>query len=527
MGDRAGLLACSGSGTSRASQLRPGGAGARHTVIVPPAKSTSSTPPADLRLSLEERGQLRAVVFDANAFGFGRPDLAFLEDLARRLQTIGIETWVPEPVAWEWAQHLAEDWEKIQTATASERRQLRRARLAGHESPYGDKRAVIDAFLQELETVAHLSVIALPPESALLALRDQILLIPPGRRKGDVKTGASDSAWLRAVLDVVDGDTARLLLVSQDKDVKAAFAEWKKPCPLMRQRSELKATMSEFTVDQGRAENLISQYLTAVLNDSLATGESLDFGIDAATSLERAVASSLEDHEPDTGLYGASLTRLTGLAGILDTYVEAPAAEAEGQPRTSELGPPATYTALATVFFLADAQATVSRLYDGEDPRVDTHDYEGVLVRVPMSFDIRDGSVIAARGEDEASVFLDHDRYDEPDEAAAELLDALGAVPGLTPPEWPEASSEIGLVAGAHATPVSMEISEPLGEWQLDVNIGDDTAELRCVYDDSGLVSDHEDTFYVFPPYHAEFRGDQYASRNPFWALNQWIIVRT
>jgi len=48
-------------------------------------------------------------------------DLAFLEDLGRRLHTTDIETWVPEPVAREWAQHLADDWEKIQTATAEER----------------------------------------------------------------------------------------------------------------------------------------------------------------------------------------------------------------------------------------------------------------------------------------------------------------------------------------------------------------------------------------------------------------------
>jgi len=160
----------------------------------------------------------------------------------------------------------------------------------------------------------------------------------------------------------------------------------------------------------------------------------------------------------------------------------------------------------------------VSRLYNGGDPRVDTRDYEDVLVRVPMSFDIRDGGVIAARSEDEASVFLDDDRYSDPGDAAAELLDALSAVPGLTPPEWPEASGEMDLVAGAEATPVSMEVGEPLGEWRLHVTVGDDTAELRCVYDDSGLVSDHEDTFYVFPPYHAEFRGDRDASLNPFWA---------
>jgi hypothetical protein len=101
---------------------------------------------------------------------------------------------------------------------------------------------------------------------------------------------------------------------------------------------------------QGHAEDLISRYLTAALYDSLKNEQALDLGIDAAASLERAVAAGLEDDEPDTGLYGASLTRLTGLAGILDTYVEAPAAEAEDQRRISELGRAATQTTLATVF---------------------------------------------------------------------------------------------------------------------------------------------------------------------------------
>jgi hypothetical protein len=59
----------------------------------------------------------------------------------------------------------------------------------------------------------------------------------------------------------------------------------------------------------------------------------LDLGIHAAASLERAVASGLEDDEPDTGLYGASLTRLTGLAAILDTYVEAPAPSSSARSR--------------------------------------------------------------------------------------------------------------------------------------------------------------------------------------------------
>jgi len=347
-----------------------------------PAKPASSTPPADLRLDLEDRKYLRAVVFDSNAFGVARPDLAFLEDLAQRLHGIKIETWVPEPVAWEWAQHLAEDWHNVQTAMADERRRLKRAGLTGHSSPYKDARAVVDAFLARLDAVPHLTVIPLSPQNALLAVKDQILLIPPGRLKDKVKTGASDSAWLRAVLDQVDGDIGRLLLVSEDKDIKAAFKEWGKADPLMRKRVELKATMLEFTVDEGDAEDLIRQYLTTSLSDPSQGEDTLGFDIDAASNLENLIASSFAEDEPDTGLYGASLARLTGLAGITDTYIEPALAAQADHPQTNELGPASTQTALATVFFLADAEATVNRLYNGGDPHVDDLNYDDVLVRV-------------------------------------------------------------------------------------------------------------------------------------------------
>ncbi|WP_214107776.1 hypothetical protein [Acrocarpospora catenulata] len=66
-----------------------------------------------LRLAPGARERLLAVVLDANAYGRGRPDLGDLERTALRLRGIGIETWVPEPVVWEWAEHLAEDWHLI------------------------------------------------------------------------------------------------------------------------------------------------------------------------------------------------------------------------------------------------------------------------------------------------------------------------------------------------------------------------------------------------------------------------------
>lgn len=147
---------------------RPAGRnGTGHTCLVP-ADAASS--PVDLRLDLEDRKYLRAVVFDSNAFGHARPDVTFLEDVARRLHSIGIETWIPEPVAWEWAQHMAEDWQTVQSAMADERRRLRRAGLSPHISPYADSSAVAGAFLERLAGVAHLTVIPVSPENALAGL---------------------------------------------------------------------------------------------------------------------------------------------------------------------------------------------------------------------------------------------------------------------------------------------------------------------------------------------------------------------
>lgn len=486
-----------------------------------PADADSS--PVDLRLDLEDRKYLRAVVFDSNAFGHARPDISFLEDVARRLHSIGIETWIPEPVAWEWAQHLAEDWQTVQSAMADERRRLRRAGLSPHSSPYADSSAVADAFLERLAGVAHLTVIPVSPENALAGLKDQILLTPSGRRKGDVKTGASDSAWLRAVLGEVGGDTQRLLLVSEDKDISAALGQWGQDCPQMRRRPEVKATMSEFVQDEGGAQNLIVRYLAALLDDPGHDDETLGLGIDPS-GMERRIASSLAEYEPDTALYGASLTRLTGLAGITDTYVEAPPAEQE-QPRTSELGPPLAQTVLATVFFLADAEATVNRLYNGGDPQVDGLDYDDVLVRVPMSFDIRDGSVTAARTEDEADVSLPDDGYGTPAEAAAALLDSLSAVPGVAFPwRWPEADCVLDLSAGPRGKLVRVEIADPLGQWRFRVTVGTDTAALKCTRDYRAMAGDDEGSFYTRAPYQIEAETRSPASFNLRWALNQWII---
>jgi len=148
-----------------------------------------------------------------------------------------------------------------------------------------------------------------------------------------------------------------------------------------------------------------------------------------------------------------------------------------------------------------------------------------VLVRVPMSFDIRDGSVTAARTEDEADLSLPDDGYATPGAAAAALLDSLSAVPGVAFPwGWPEADCVLDLTAGPDEKPVRIDITDPLGEWRFNIAIDTDTAALKCTYDYRVLAGDHEDSLYTRAPYQIQADSRSPASFNLRWALNQWII---
>jgi hypothetical protein len=93
---------------------------------------------SELGLPLAVRDRLQAVVFDANAMGAGRPNIAELTYLANHLSELAIEAWVPQPVAWEWAEHLGADWAAMRVKIANETRQLRNAGLPVPESTFSD-----------------------------------------------------------------------------------------------------------------------------------------------------------------------------------------------------------------------------------------------------------------------------------------------------------------------------------------------------------------------------------------------------
>ncbi|MBK3585231.1 hypothetical protein JHN49_16410 [Streptomyces sp. MBT57] len=251
--------------------------------------------PADesqLRLTPPDLENLKAVVLDANAYGLARPDLGQLGRLAQRLAGMEIETWVPEPVAWEWAEHLAHDWQVLKSAASSERKRLQSAGLeVPASSGYTTDDEVIAAVLANLAEIPNVRLIKLTGRSAMEGLKDQVLLRRPAKRKGGsidtakgvktdtakgVKTGASDSAWLRDVLELASPD--EILIVTSDGDVPAAFEAWNTPTPNIRTMKELRPTLFDLKVDDGHTRTAIIRYLTAHLPADQQGKDALDIG---------------------------------------------------------------------------------------------------------------------------------------------------------------------------------------------------------------------------------------------------------
>lgn len=174
---------------------------------------------------------LAAICLDTNAMGHGRLNIAAIEDLVDVIkdQELDIVVLIPEPVLWEWAEHLAAELAEV-SAAAQRVRQHAFDAGALHSVPDGlDKGmgpdAVVEAISASLVGLEGVKILPLRPNMvAVDALRDQILLRGPARKKKDVKTGAADSAAFR----LIQAEHARIggtfMIVSGDQDAWRYFS---------------------------------------------------------------------------------------------------------------------------------------------------------------------------------------------------------------------------------------------------------------------------------------------------------------
>lgn len=176
---------------------------------------------------------LVAIGLDTNCMGEGRVRITSVQELAELIgdQDLHIEIWIPEPVIWEWAEHLHGEFINAQAQYSAAWETLKQGGFAMPpelaEAGPADVQDVVERLTQSLEEVDDVRILSLElhPEIARLALRDQTLQTGVGRRKSSVKTGAADSASFR-LLDAAKarlaGETA-MAVVSGDRDAKERY----------------------------------------------------------------------------------------------------------------------------------------------------------------------------------------------------------------------------------------------------------------------------------------------------------------
>lgn len=476
----------------------------------------------DLRLDRVARNRLRAVVFDANAFGHARPNIGYLRAIAQRLSEVNIETWVPELVAWEWAQHLSEDWRTLTTSSSTERSNLASAELRSPDPIYSDEADVVEAFLAVLRSINNVTIVELTPGNAAAGLRDQIMLTGPAARKKDTKTGASDSAWLRDCIDRADG-IEDLIFVTEDKGIKTACEQWGYGKPLTRTRSELRATLFEVELDTGTAAWQVLSHLSRLLPAPIAAGPTTDQAvyIGKITGLESAIES--DDREwADVRAHAAELTRLKMPAGIRLVTVE------QRETQQNELSP-VRRTISASVAFLATGRATVS--YNDEDTQI--RGYDDLLVIAELSFEVENERIISMRADGDAVAHLPSTNFRDGDDAIMELQDALAGIPGVTGEvgllKRDDPDESYVLVSPVGTADLAIHWPRYLDEWatEIRVSVNDDAIVnsdvISCEHDVGARVGG-ADGWDLYPPFVVSGDGP-IASENPIWAVPAWVIA--
>ena len=373
------------------------------------ASSVHSTLPESVRHGL------RAIVFDTNSFPNGGLNLELLKDWGDRAAEENFEVWVPEPVVWELAEHAAASWEG---GLASAKRVHKSMRTAGLEAPasdnpYSSREEVMAAVEGLVRSLApSVRILELDGDLAAAALRDQVQLHPPAKKKSDVKTGAADSAWIRQVLRAAENNVDSFVIVGSDADVYRAFTSLGLSKPHMVPLHTLSESLFVLKTPSVEIRNTIVKFLQGVVGLPLESGRTPDGDLVLGDVAD--LGQQVNEWELDQ-VRDVELGRIHALVGM-------------NQMKVSRRG-----LVTAQVFLLADAQYNGSRV--NEDGTTSGHSViiPQVLVRDILSFTLDDGVVTRARSETgQAAAFrTDDSAYHEPDEAFTEFLDALSLIPGL------------------------------------------------------------------------------------------------
>ncbi|MGW4784891.1 hypothetical protein [Streptomyces sp. NPDC004230] len=475
--------------------------------------TAAETQPSLLPQAVREK--LEAIVFDTNSFPNGGLRLSTLKEWERWARLAGLEIWLPEPVVWELAEHAATAWHELQTITNRAGKALSHAGLqARTASPYGSRDDVIkeiEAKIRSLGTTVH--VLRLDGDVAVDALKDQILQRKPAKSRDGVKTGASDSAWLRQVLKNAGGDPDKFVIVGGDKDVYEAFREWKLSTPWMVPLRDLQKALFVLEEPDASVVEKIASFVRNAITAPLEGGRHPDGTLEIGEIKDPA--RLIDDWEADS-LGDARLASVDAFAGL-------------GQVKINRL----TGAASAQVFLSAQVEYTNWTL--DADGQVWTRSglIAGVVVRDVLSFTLEDGGVSRAESESgEAESFRSSGAdFDDAEQAFSELMDTLTLVPGVevTPGLSAaaadlEVGGEFSIFLGAHTLTLTSEETND-GGWMAELTLStagsSQSIEVRCEWD---AAKNPWEMPELFPAWVVSVE-DEIARRAPgIWGASAWVI---
>lgn len=191
---------------------------------------------------------ITAVVFDSNVFGKAvEPNIELIDRWADACHRHDAELWIPEPVALELAERAVRASREHSDVVTSYNLRRKRWGLAAVEIP---PTVTVEEIRRQI-TRHGAEIIEVSGQVAQAALRDQILGEGPGSTKAGVKTGASDSAWARAVIEHNGGDDSGLIIVTGDHGAACFLID------------ELDVSRETIVANTGQIRELLDEQTTA------------------------------------------------------------------------------------------------------------------------------------------------------------------------------------------------------------------------------------------------------------------------
>ncbi|MFV8176750.1 hypothetical protein [Mycolicibacterium peregrinum] len=473
-----------------------------------------------------------AAVLDTSAYNKGHFDAETVRELGQRLARRDAQLWIPSQVILEWAAHAHGAMDELRTGHA---RALSAGLVNSPKPPNLAVDAIVDKLNEQCSGMANVTVLDISGDAAVAGLRDQILGTGPGnvlggtkisdvRFLGGVRTGASDSSWVRDALCKAGGDPTRIVFVTNnDKDVRATCRA------IGHSRAKIRfwdghnkdrfdklfppvEPQAEPRVDALAALKIIT---TMLLSDFAAAREADDYsgpppewiqvdGISVDAGLDPDDRRSIEDMiEPR-----AVMEPLAHLIDVRDVSVDA-----DGEDTIVDY----------TVRLLADVRVE-GRVFDNDGHTL--MDWESLPTRVlavPFSAKIRDGALHCIEQTDAADSWPAQRRFADAFDAFATLYnEEITQWDYITVKPIDTDAPEAGFVLhGPGGQVESATVDGWIGEdWEL--SFENSGVAINATYDPGSRVSaGRYDSFNAYPPVglHSEGPGLRSYPPEPYSAL--------